>query len=261
MKLTVLSDNRLCGSGLRAEHGLSLLLQTERACILLDTGGSDAFVRNAERLGVDLAAVDYVFLSHGHNDHTGGLRFFAERNGKARLIVSPAALHGQFWSRRNGLQNLTIDWPEWPAERLILVDRTCEIAPGIRCLAAFPHPFALPRGNERLLVRDAEDQLVPDDFRHELALYVDGFLFTGCAHNGLENILTACPWPVHTVAGGFHLLDGQESPEELSALARQLRDRYPDTRFYTGHCTGDQAFAAMKPVLGERLQPFSALQK
>ena len=65
MKWTVLSDNRSNDSRLSTEHGLSVLLQTEQHRILLDTGASDVFIRNAERLDIDLSDVDYVFISHG----------------------------------------------------------------------------------------------------------------------------------------------------------------------------------------------------
>ena len=90
----------------------------------------------------------------------------------------------------------------------------------------------------------------------ELALYVDGLLFTGCAHSGLENILSACPYPVKTVIGGFHLLDNHEEEEELTALAQRLTAGYPETQFYTSHCTGDKVFATLKAVMGGRLQAF-----
>ena len=69
---------------LETEHGLSILLQTERHKILLDTGASDVFIRNAELLGVDLSNVDYVLISHGHSDHAGGLRYFLEQNQRAK---------------------------------------------------------------------------------------------------------------------------------------------------------------------------------
>ena len=114
----------------------------------------------------------------------------------------------------------------------------------------------MPKGNQNLYVQDANGSYIHDDFRHELALYIDGLLFTGCAHSGLENILSACTWPVHTVVGGFHLLDGQETDEEIKALAQRLKTKRPETRFYTSHCTGDHVFEVMKGMMGEQLQPF-----
>ena len=65
-KWTVLADNRTSNPRLETEHGLSILLETTRHRVLLDTGASDLFIRNADRLGIDLSEVDYVFISHGH---------------------------------------------------------------------------------------------------------------------------------------------------------------------------------------------------
>jgi 7,8-dihydropterin-6-yl-methyl-4-(beta-D-ribofuranosyl)aminobenzene 5'-phosphate synthase len=72
----------------------------------------------------------------------------------------------------------------------------------------------------------------------------------------LENILAACPWPVHSVIGGFHLLDGQETEDELTALAKRLTEAYPKSQFYTSHCTGDRVYETMKSIMGEQLQFF-----
>jgi 7,8-dihydropterin-6-yl-methyl-4-(beta-D-ribofuranosyl)aminobenzene 5'-phosphate synthase len=265
---------------LETEHGLSILLQTERHKILLDTGASDVFIRNAELLGVDLSNVDYVFISHGHSDHTGGLRYFLEHNLQAQVIVSPDAMSGQFFSKRGNLHSITTEWPEIGNDRLILIDQTSEITEGIHVIAHIPQIHPMPKGNQNLYVQNANgettiereqcdacidiaerggvrrSQYIHDDFRHELALYIDGLLFTGCAHSGLENILSACLWPVHTVVGGFHLLDGQETEKELAALAQRLKANYPKTLFYTSHCTGDNVFDVMKDVMGEQLKSF-----
>ena len=256
MKWTVLSDNRSCNLELKTEHGLSILLETEQHKILLDTGASDVFIQNAELLGVNLSDVDYVFISHGHSDHAGGLRYFLEHNRQAQVIVSPDAMSGMFFSKRGNLHSITTEWPEIDENRLILIDQTCEIAEGIHVIAHIPQNHTMPKGNKNLYVQDANGAYIHDDFRHELALYVDGLLFTGCAHSGLENILAACPWPVHTVVGGFHLLDGQESEEELVTLAQKLKANYPETLFYTSHCTGDHVYEVMKGVMGEQLQSF-----
>ena len=268
MKLTVLSDNRsserlLVGDGtpgiscLSTEHGLSILLETERHKILLDTGASDLFIRNAELLDIDLSNVDFVFISHGHSDHAGGLRYFLDHNRQAKVIVSPDAMSGKFFSKRGNLHSITTEWPEIDDDRLILIDQTCEIAEGFHVIAHIPQNHPMPKGNQNLYVQDANGDYIHDDFRHELAMYVDGLLFTGCAHSGLENILAACPWPVHTVVGGFHLLDGQETDEEINAMAQRLKARYPITQFFTSHCTGDNVFEIMKDVMDEQLYAFS----
>ena len=142
-------------------------------------------------------------------------------------------------------------------DRLTLIDQTRTIAEGIHAIAHIPQTYPMPKGNQNLYVQNTAGNYIHDDFRHELALYVDGLLFTGCAHSGLENILAACPWPVHTVNGGFHLLDGLEAEEELAALAQRLKAKYPETLFYTSHCTGDKVFAILKAVMGEQLHAFS----
>ncbi len=256
MRWTVLVDNRTNDPVLETEHGLSILLETERHRILLDTGASDMFIRNAERLGRDLSGVDYVFISHGHSDHAGGLRHFMEINNKAKVIVSPDAINEKFFSKRGHQHSITTVWPSIHEERLLIISKTCEIADGIHVIAHIPQVHPIPKGNQNLFTETGDGSLVHDDFRHELAFYVDGLLFTGCAHSGLVNILETCPWPVHTVVGGFHLLDGYETKEEINALTQSLKANYPYTQFYTSHCTGDKVFENMKDVMGEQLQSF-----
>ena len=257
MKWTVIVDNRTNDSALETEHGLSILVETENHKILLDTGASDLFILNAERLEINLSTVDYVFISHGHSDHAGGLRYFMEINKTAKIIVSPDAISGKYFSKRGNLHSITAEWPEIPDDRLMLVSESRKIDGGLQVIANISQTNPIPEANHNLFVQDANGDYIHDDFRHELALYVDGLLFTGCAHSGLENILAACPFPVNQVVGGFHLLDGYETEEELHALAHRLRDHYPPTRFYTSHCTGDSVLMILQSVMADQIHAFS----
>lgn len=257
MRWTVLVDNRTNDPALQTEHGLSIFLETERHRILLDTGASDMFIHNAERLGIDLRTVDYVFISHGHSDHAGGLKHFMTINGHAKVIVSPHAMSGEFFSKRLSLHSITAEWPEIPHERLLAVNQSGEIADGLYAIANIPHQHPMPKGNRHLYVEASDGEYILDDFRHELALYTDGFLFTGCAHSGLENILSACPFAVKTVVGGFHLLDHHETEDELKNQADRLMRQYPETTFYTSHCTGDHVFQTLTRGMAEHLHAFT----
>ena len=257
MKWTVLVDNRTNNPAYETEHGLSILLETEKHSILLDTGASDMLIRNAERLGKDLSRVDYVFISHGHSDHAGGLKHFMAINNKAKVIVSPDAISGKFYSKRRYLHSITTEWQEIPQERLLTIEHSGSIGDDIYIIAHIPHIHPMPEGNQHLFVQDTQGQYIQDDFRHELALYTDGLLFTGCAHSGLENILAACPLPVNEVVGGFHLLDGYETEEELLSLVHRLRTHYPHPQFYPRHCTGDLALIILQRVMGAQIHPFS----
>ena len=257
MKWTVLVDNRTNNPVLETEHGLSILLETEKYSILLDTGASDMFIRNAERLGKDLSTVDYVFISHGHSDHAGGLKYFMEINKKAKVIVSPDAIIGKFYSKRHYLHSISTEWPEVPQERLLTIDHSGNIGDDMYIIAHIPQIHPMPEGNQHLFTQDTQGRYIQDDFRHELALYTDGLLFTGCAHSGLENILAACPLPINTVVGGFHLLDNHENEDKLSELSNRLTKTYPQTQFYTSHCTGDSVFVILQGIMGNKIHPFS----
>ena len=144
MKWTVLSDNRRCDDSLETEHGLSILFETKKHRILLDTGASDLFIRNATHLGIDLSTVDYVFISHGHSDHAEGLKHFMEINDKAKVIVSPDAMSGKFFSKRGNLHSITAEWPKIDDDRLVLIDQTCAIAEDIHVIAHIPQNHPMP---------------------------------------------------------------------------------------------------------------------
>ena len=88
MKITFLSDNKTEKAACIAEWGLSILVESKGHKVLLDVGSSEIFSRNAKALGIDLADVEALAISHGHFDHTDGMETFAEVNK-----IAPVYLH------------------------------------------------------------------------------------------------------------------------------------------------------------------------
>ena len=228
MKLVVLADNRANDAMFETEHGLSVYLETEGFTYLLDTGRSNGFIRNAERLGVDLRTVDYVFLSHGHLDHTGGLEAFLAINDKAKVILSPLVLQQRFYSSRHGgLRELgiPIDASTWQ-DRLLVVEDDLLLEDGSRFYTCHTQRFPYPKANT-FLWTGSPDALVPDAFGHELVACFGTdhpLLFIGCAHKGVLNIVADYTERFGKepamVVGGFHLIDSTigalyESEEEI----------------------------------------------
>jgi 7,8-dihydropterin-6-yl-methyl-4-(beta-D-ribofuranosyl)aminobenzene 5'-phosphate synthase len=94
--ITTLVENTVHARGLLAEHGLSFHLQAGQRSLLFDTGQSDLFLHNALKLRLRLAGAEAIVLSHGHNDHTGGLKAAHEAAPQARLFLHRAALSQKF---------------------------------------------------------------------------------------------------------------------------------------------------------------------
>lgn len=255
MRITVLIENTSCRADLRAEHGLSLFIETDGRRLLFDTGASPAFADNAALLGIDLRSVDMAILSHGHYDHGGGIARFLELNSHAPVWVNPHAFEPHFNAAGKdiGLSPTLKEHPRIcpvPAEAYAL-------APGITLHPAGPLPCPYPTAGEGMSTIMGGTHL-PDDFRHEQYLLIEKagkrILISGCSHRGILNIATH--FHPDILIGGFHLAKAhadrieQTGPHLLSL----------PTRCYTGHCTGDAATARLQQLLGDRLIPFSTGQ-
>jgi 7,8-dihydropterin-6-yl-methyl-4-(beta-D-ribofuranosyl)aminobenzene 5'-phosphate synthase len=247
VKIWVLMENT-AREGFAAEHGLSLYIEALGYRILFDMGQTGDFAENAQKLGIDLSRVDLAVVSHGHYDHGGGLRRFLECNATAPVYLSRYAFepHENATGKQIGLDSALADHP-----RLRFVEDQLEIAPGLMLFHCQPaelmlpvEPYGLTCGGE------------PETFRHEVYLQVRekewSILFSGCAHKGVVNL--ARRFRPDVLVGGFHFKPLSPEDPALTVAAEQLLQQ--PAVYYTGHCTGQEQFAAMKKVMGSRLHSF-----
>ena len=266
MKIINLVENTAGPSGCGAEHGLSFYIETARHKILMDTGASELFFENAQRLGVDLKAVDLVVLSHGHYDHSGGLVTFRSVNANAPIFLQTAAA-GDYYSVREGEEPRYIGISEnakalqglifVPPVGELRIDSELSLFAGI----GLSRPISSANGD---LKEKTADGYADDSFGHEQCLVVregrKSVLFSGCAHHGILNILDRYRElfgedPTHVVSG-FHMKKDSGYTEEDTQfiIDTALELTKYRTMFYTGHCTGEVPFEAMKKIMEEQLE-------
>jgi len=258
-RITVLIDNAVTSPGLKCQHGLSLWVEAGSTRILFDTGQDGLFLQNAARLGVAVAGTEWLVLSHGHYDHTGGVPALLQTGARPCVVAHPG-----LWTRRRSVRagapprDAGAPWPRQTLDdygvRWVDGTRPVRIAPGVWTTGGIARTAPSPPSNG--LEAESREGWSPDAFPDEQALAirtVDGLVVvTGCCHAGLENTVAAARRVsgedrLLAVAGGLHLL--RTEPSEARRLAALLRGQ--GARFlFAGHCTGEEAHAAMREVMG-----------
>ena len=262
MKITVLSDNIGCGN-LKGEWGLSFLIESGNKRYLLDTGGSDNFLKNAKELGIDISEVDCAVLSHAHYDHSLGMAAFFGANSKADFFVSPNARENCFGGF--GFLSRYIGLPKGILEsykgRIKKPHGIAEIDKDVFTVPHSTEGLSKIGRKSRLYVRRGW-RYYPDDFSHEQSLVFrtgDGLvIFNSCSHSGadvvMEEVGKAFPGEkVKAYVGGLHLFRMNDS--EVREIAARIR-KVGINRVITGHCTGGQAYTVLKSCLGDAIDQF-----
>jgi len=251
-----------------AEHGFSLLVTVfsgaDSHSVLFDTGISpDGVVTNADRLGVNLAEVEAIVLSHGHLDHAGGLVNVAKFINKQDL---PIIVHEDMFRTRgtanpDGTVRKTPSFPAWdlvrPAKFVKTKEPTALAGDMILVTGEIPRKTDFEKG---LLKQVAfvggewqPDPWVWDD--RALVLNVKGkglVVISGCAHAGIVNTVAFAQQisgvsRVYAVFGGFHLA-GKDYETKIPPTVTELKKVNPKL-VVPSHCTGWRGIYAIQKAM------------
>ncbi|MBR5425974.1 MAG: MBL fold metallo-hydrolase [Clostridiales bacterium] len=252
MKVTVLSENT-SKNGFETEHGLSLYIETQKHRILFDFGASDLFIRNAEKLGIDLGLVDIAFLSHGHYDHGGGLLAFLERNGIANVYMHEAVFEPHYNGNNAyiGLDPTLDGHPRYIKVRgdIVIDDELSFVGLDRLKRAVDSHGQKVKCGQ----------YMEKERYVHEMYLKIHegykDYLISGCTHKGIINLVYA--FRFQAFVGGLHTMKYDEIWDEeiLIDIAQAVRNSYAD--YYTCHCTGKEQFLFIQKEAGEKMKEIS----
>ena len=225
-----------------AEHGLAMLLEYGGNKILFDTGATDILAKNAETLGIDFSEISAVVLSHGHNDHTGGLAHFS---GDC-VVYASSEIDKRRFSIHSGAPVRDISMPSNSVDKLKSmnwqkIDSFTEIFDGIFLTGTISRESSEDTGGPFFL--DAQGDVVDTISDEQALLFASGVLVQGCCHSGIINTLEHCKKyrsdiAIHTIIGGLHLLNA--SQERLVQTAEYLNS-YGIKKLYALHCTGQNA--------------------
>lgn len=250
MTLKVLEDNNtFIDRYYLGEPAVSYYIEDGEDRILFDTGYSDAFIENAKRMNVDLSKTNKLVLSHGHNDHTGGLTYFFREKRKIELIAHP-----ECFNDKEDEFGVSIGCPLSREElskvcHLKLSKEPVQVSEHMTYLGEIPifNDFELRYSVGKSIVNGEKvDDTIKDDsamvYRSDKGL----FIITGCSHSGICNIIEyskkVCKDKrIYGVIGGFHLF---ENNDRLKSTIQYLKDNEIKL-LYPCHCISLEAKVEM----------------
>jgi len=259
VRITTLSENTAQANTI-GEWGLSILVETDSCKVLLDTSTSISAAYNADLLGIDLSIVDKIVLSHGHYDHTGGLRDVLKRAKGVEIIAHPDIWAPKYAQRGEFRRYIGIPYRREELEGLgasfNLTGEPVEISSEIMTTGEVSMSTDYEEIDSMLCVKEGE-QLIPDPLADDMALIIrtgQGLaLITGCAHRGIINTVRHVQKltggeHIHTIIGGTHLMFS--SADRIGKTAAELKE-LGLTRLGVSHCTGFHPAAALAKEFGE----------
>lgn len=234
LRITPLYEAASASPAFSSGHGVSYLIRTDSATILLDVGDNSngltvaPFAHNMQALGISWDEVYRVVISHPHPDHVGGLTAWRERS------ISFGELPGGLGERLVFVPHVTTYKGAVHATIPTLPAPDIATTGVISYLEAWPLALFASKGGEQALV-----------------VHVDGHglvLITGCGHPGLERLVARAESlygaQVVGVVGGLHYTNA--TAQDVQPQIQFLQSRPVSLIALSPHDSGPEALSAFE---------------
>lgn len=217
--VTLMEDAAPKNGGLVHEHGLSLYIEYNGKRFLFDTGTTNKFLINADRMGVNLDNLDGCIISHNHYDHGGGYLYLARRKYKLPCLYIGENFFDVKYKMGDGgsMTFLASGITPLVLKRFGVEHVECrdwlELCPGAWMVSGFKMENDFEKPVARF-TREVQGQIDVDQFKEEASLVFEterGLVFVvGCSHPGIVNMIRKVQAkfdkPIYAVYGGTHLV-------------------------------------------------------
>ena len=263
LRITTLSENTAGSRDLLAEWGLSFLIETGQETILFDTSKTISTAHNIDSLGVKFSKINKIVLSHGHFDHTGGLRQILQRIGKDIEVVAHPNVWAPKYRRRKGKKDRYIGIPferqelESLGAMFVLTSESVKVAENCVTTGEVPMVTDYETIDSGLFVKTSSGWQ-PDELLDDLSLVIDTepglVVVLGCAHRGVINTLYHArkitgEKPIYAVLGGSHLVSAPR--ERVQRTVADLK-KLDVQKMGLCHCTSLPAISTLAHEFGDR---------
>lgn len=266
-EIVILAENRLDRPDMRAENGLSLYVATPEGDFLFDTGVDDALLHNAEKLGIDLGnKVNRIIFSHGHRDHTGGIKAYLEKFHKAEVICHYNIFNRKFRVLEGGRLEVGMPFEENDLVKLggkfLFKTHPFELSKNIMTTGEIPRRIAFEKPNE-VHQQLAQQSYITDELNDDMALVLNTegglIVLLGDCHSGVINTLQYAMQitknsKILCVMGGMNLVEA--SIERIKQTVEELKKLKPEF-VVPLHSTGFRAINHLYNAFGDQLLPLN----
>lgn len=262
MKITTLiEDHPNSNKNIKFEHGISCYFEADGISYLFDTGLTGLFLSNFDQLGIDPNSVQKIVISHGHNDHAGGLmKYLKSVNIAPEIYLGKGFFNDKYKILPNGkmeYKSCGFTLKDLEKYSVIEVDENVKkVSDNVYLFSKFSAVNDFEKIPGKYVVKKGSE-ITHDTFGEEISIGINTpegiVLIVGCSHVGIVNIvdsiLSSGNFKIRGIIGGTHLINcSKDRLEKTLEYLNSLNLEF----IAVSHCTGDENMEEFKKVFQER---------